>query len=37
MPAEISFVDESILKVGDLKGITNIGLKAIEKYILIEV
>lgn len=27
MPAEISFVDESILKVGDLKGITNIGLK----------
>ncbi|HGM3564685.1 TPA: YIEGIA family protein [Clostridioides difficile] len=28
MPAEISFVDESILKVGDLKGITNIGLKS---------
>lgn len=28
MPADISFVNESILKVGDLKGITNIGLKS---------
>ncbi|MCU6424557.1 YIEGIA domain-containing protein, partial [Klebsiella aerogenes] len=28
MPAEISFVDESILKVGDLKGITDIGVNS---------
>ena len=27
VPVELSFVDENILKVGDLKGITNIGLK----------
>ncbi|WP_296645279.1 YIEGIA domain-containing protein [Romboutsia sp. 13368] len=28
VPAEISFVNESIMQIGDLKGITNVGLEA---------
>ena len=32
--AKISFVDESIMQIGDLKGITNVGLeKDREKYL----
>ena len=34
VPAKISFVDECIMQVGDLKGITNIGLESDrEKYL----
>ncbi len=34
VPAKISFVNESIMQVGDLKGITNIGLESDrEKYL----
>ena len=33
VPAKISFVDDSIMQIGDLKGITNIGLEEIEKNI----
>lgn len=34
VPAKISFVDESIMQIGDLKGITNVGLeKDREKYL----
>ena len=34
IPAEIKFVDECIMQVGDLKGITNVGLeKDREKYL----
>src|SRR5699024_164469 len=34
VPAKISFVDDSIMQIGDLKGITNIGLEEDrEKYL----
>lgn len=34
VPAKISFVDESIMQIGELKGITNVGLeKDREKYL----
>ena len=34
MPSKISFVDECIMQIGELKGITNIGLEVDrEKYL----